>query len=522
MCMNVFVVLLWFMAHVWALKVTVSHPPQPQFFDLCKVCAPGILTEASPSSKPTTATMLVTATASSLRPRETTSMAPVRLPFGCNAPNITRSVYSLCGIGKFNPLHVIRGSRVPLVVSFTPERSAHLMEIWLRVTLSNGTQWKASGLADQRNASLFPANVAFDPRDRGHNSFQYIIQIPSALNTSSIVVKGEDGTASYVNQSYFSLVYSTYNATASRPLVKTAVIRNLTIDTTSMSWVFAAMDPAPEPVASISTSANFRPQGHSDKEIVEISVGAVSAALILLVAGFLIIRRMRPAPVGTMPEQKSSKSLDAKISHELSILPYPVEVVPRIKTPVEDPDLSDEETSPVVFKRVQNGSFAASLASRNSHSNSITSSGRSTPKSILKTQEMVQAETLNAHMYDPIIVTSYQRQPPSTQRNRDVLISSSMSKRVMFKDTVETAIVDLSLPPALNAIPGASLFDDSEDGSVEFENVDDDSDDQLHFNDGGVEKDIKKLLGRVVDVDDDEEEYDSETEDNDDWRKEQQ
>ncbi|KAJ3263372.1 hypothetical protein HDU77_010740 [Chytriomyces hyalinus] len=66
------------------------------------------------------------------------------------------------------------------------------------------------------------------------------------------------------------------------------------------------------------------------------------------------------------------------------------------------------------------------------------------------------------------------------------------SRRVLFRETVDMAVVDLSEPPAAAAEDG--MFDGS--SSEEFSPMDDDEQDSSHlrFNDGGIERDVKAIL----------------------------
>ncbi|KAI8614607.1 hypothetical protein BC830DRAFT_1126566 [Chytriomyces sp. MP71] len=151
---------------------------------------------------------------------------------------------------------------------------------------------------------------------------------------------------------------------------------------------------------------------------------------------------------------------------------------------------------------------------------------------------MVQTEALQASMYDTVLSEHQKVQMAAVAATAAVaeevkgveggglatVTAVGPTKRVMFRETVDTAVVDLSLPPSNDAVMD-SLFDD------DYDLVDEDY--LPHFDDGGIERDVKAIMRRSVELvmqeDEDEEvqledtrlegdEYDSEAEDNNDWR----
>ncbi|KAI8836808.1 hypothetical protein BJ741DRAFT_649052 [Chytriomyces cf. hyalinus JEL632] len=554
-----------------ALSLSITLAPSSEVFDLCQVCAPTLAAAAAASPSPSAATRLAATSPFTWQANQSAPLtSPASLTLSASAPaedipdrcklsDYAEIVRTKCGIGKENPVHVLAGLYLGLVITFPEKQMTPYVAILLNNTLSNGTL-SATNLADYRNDSLHPLEGIFNPADRSSDRsrvprYIYTFLIPTNLDTSIAAVKANgDGTANpsvipaeSPVRPFFQITYNSYSGPQKPSYIASYPIRNLTIDTDKSTWIAPHSSiPSPLPVAQGGKLA--------DTAYAIIISGSVGVALIITIAGYMISRKRHATRLSRRFESRmdlynhplqqinergvSSDHLRVKSGAELqggggdgfskaTAYRKLTNNSSNSHEPIYDTD-SDEENVAVVFKKNYNGSYAASVASKNSRARTSSLNSSSHPRSILKTQRMVESEAINAQMYDPIIVTSYR--PPSRNHEVDATPAASgngrsengtpLSKRVVFKETVETVIVDLSMPPALDEVP-TGLFDDSEDDMAGHEGEDDEDDDsdRLHFNDGGVEKDIRELLRRKVEIEE-EEEYDSHTEDNDDWRKE--
>ncbi|KAJ3384685.1 hypothetical protein CcCBS67573_g01667 [Chytriomyces confervae] len=547
-----------------ALSLSITLAPSSEVFDLCQVCAPALATAAAAAATRLAATSPSTWQANQSAPLTSpasltlSASAPAEdIPDKCKLSDYAEIVQTKCGIGKENPVHVLAGSYLGLVITFPEKQMTPYVAILLNNTLSNGTL-SATNLADYRNDSSHPLEGIFNPADRSSDRsrvprYIYTFLIPTNLDPSIVAVKSNgDGTTNpsvipveSPARPFFQITYNSYSGPQKPSYIASYRIRNLTIDTDKSTWIAPHSSiPSPLPVAQGGKLA--------DTAYAIIISGSVGVALIITIAGYMISRKRHASRLSRRFESRmdlynhplqqinergvSSDHLRAKSGADIqgggdgfskaTMYRKLTNNSSNSHEPLYDTD-SDEENVAVVFKKNYNGSYAASVASKNSRGRTSSLNSSSHPRSILKTQRMVESEAINAQMYDPIIVTSYR--PPSRNHEVDAAPAASgngrsengtpLSKRVVFKETVETVIVDLSMPPALDEVP-TGLFDDSEDDMDRQEDEDDEDDDsdRLHFNDGGVEKDIRQLLRRKVEIEEDE--YDSHTEDNDDWRKE--
>ncbi|KAJ3298362.1 hypothetical protein HDU79_010948 [Rhizoclosmatium sp. JEL0117] len=146
-----------------------------------------------------------------------------------------------------------------------------------------------------------------------------------------------------------------------------------------------------------------------------------------------------------------------------------------------EPD-EEEDNKAVVYRKSIDGNFrdASSQASR---------------RSILKNR--VQS-------LDGNLVMAVQDEPMKESKPR-----SQDAKRVFFKETVLTALVDLNQPPADDNVPPSSLFEDSDD---------DEDTHVVYFNDGGIEQNVRELLKRNA-IEEAGDDTDSDVSDG--WRKEE-
>ncbi|TPX77025.1 hypothetical protein CcCBS67573_g01702 [Chytriomyces confervae] len=470
---------------------------------------------------------------------------PKNIPDKCKLPEYVSLVQAKCGVGKENPVHVLAASYLGLIITFPEKQKTSYVAVILNNTLSNGTFY-AANLPDYRNDTLPPLEGIFNPTDRTSDRsrsprYIYTFQIPMNLSSAAILnkmpVDSDGGEHPSLNETYvypfFQITYNTYSGPQNSSYISSIIVKNLTIDTDKSKWItpIPLLPSAPPPSVAAPESKL------ADAVYAIIICGSVGIVFVLSIFGYSISRKRQANRLSrfsesrmdlynhlayehnesglSMDELRSKKGLEGS-GKALSYRKLTNSSMNR--EALLDDTQSDDENAAIVFKKSYNGSYAASITSS------------TYPRSILKTQQMVESEALNAQMYDPIIVTSYR--PPSrnqpglgptpdsvtidlVDRNENL---TPMSKRVIFKETVDTAIVDLSMPPALDAVPNG-LFDDSEDEDAYGEEGGDNEEDgmdQLHFNDGGVEKDIRKLLSRKLELDD---EYDSEAEDNDEWKR---
>ncbi|KAJ3263373.1 hypothetical protein HDU77_010741 [Chytriomyces hyalinus] len=566
-------VLFFALQALHAVSLSITLAPSSDLFDLCQVCAPNLATSTSSlqsNSQTSLQTSLqtnpqtisqtslqtspqvrtLTTTQSSLQtlPASLTVSATVpaeNIPDKCKLPEYVSLVQAKCGVGKENPVHVLAASYLGLIITFPEKQKTSYVAVILNNTLSNGTFY-AANLPDYRNDTLPPLEGIFNPTDRTSDRsrsprYIYTFQIPMNLSSAAILnkmpVDSDGGEHPSSNETYvypfFQITYNTYSGPQNSSYISSIIVKNLTIDTDKSKWItpIPLLPSAPPPSVAAPESKL------ADAVYAIIICGSVGIVFILSIFGYSISRKRQANRLSrfsesrmdlynhlaydhnenglSMDELRSKKGLESS-GKALSYRKLTNSSMNR--EALLDDTQSDDENAAIVFKKSYNGSYAASITSS------------TYPRSILKTQQMVESEALNAQMYDPIIVTSYR--PPSrnqpglgptpdsvtidlVDRNENL---TPMSKRVIFKETVDTAIVDLSMPPALDAVPNG-LFDDSEDEDAYGEEGGDNEEDgmdQLHFNDGGVEKDIRKLLSRKLELDD---EYDSEAEDNDEWKR---
>ncbi|KAJ3232713.1 hypothetical protein HDU81_002763 [Chytriomyces hyalinus] len=395
-----------------------------------------------------------------------------------------------CGPSGSNPLHITLGSTFTVLVQYA--RNVADIELFLALAANRKSATSAFtsywSLLDHLDPAA-PHSGRFNPQDR-HNPYAFVVKIPVNLTEFS---------------SNYGLVYRAYGYN-STPYDE-FIIRNLTLDDTSKSWTDVTN------VNGSATITNTNPPESQPSWI--FAVVAVAGGIVVLTAiGFSFSkykRRKLPSretklESGPTVHVQSSKPLDEYSPH-MGENPNASGNARSIHLYDDD----DSDTELIVFKRSlkdRGSSYAASVNSKGG------TSSVSMPHSILKTTSAVQEEAIKAQIYDSILSEHQMQQFMAAAENAersDGAVERKESKKVAFKETVMTVVVDLTQPPVDDAVNPEGLFDDSEDGDYSMP----------HFNDGGLERDVKALLAREVRVEEDDAEYDSEKEDNDDWRKEE-
>ncbi|KAJ3395309.1 hypothetical protein HDU84_000076 [Entophlyctis sp. JEL0112] len=381
---------------------------------------------------------------------------------------------SECGIDNDRPIHVLPGMLVPLNITFNSYDSyldftLQFTELSLNVdylALSNQT-------VDSNNGRTLPLKpVAF--------VLNYTVVIPTLPK--------------YGNNSGYSLDYGIWNsATANYSYY---IFRNITIDSSKSWWVT---------VQESSSGNQTTGSGSSASVPIWLIVFStlVSASIVFIVGGYLLMRY---------------RSIYQKASRET-----PLQGMKDIDDVGNYAEAVDEHEF-VVYVRNDSGSFAPSVrsaASAGNHNGSTT--GR---KSALKTS-IAEANALVAQIYDPTVhqtrvpVPSASTVRTSTEggipmgRTSSSRSHATVTKKVVFKETVDTAIVDLTQPPADDAVPEKGLFDDSLDGDI--------GDEEQYvneFDDGGIERNVRetmKIGEALASKDDDDSESDN-SDVSDSWR----
>ncbi|KAI9335140.1 hypothetical protein BDR26DRAFT_866238 [Obelidium mucronatum] len=410
-----------------------------------------------------------------------------------------------CGPNGQRSIYVLPGSSINTKILYNP-RVANMTQFALRYHFPDYIN-----STDQPWTDTVLDNAPFYPADLGHAPVYHTLTIPkNILNRTWAYDYG-----------YFQLGYFTFGKTQQPSDFILRVVRNVSIDTTNEYWI--APPPAiPDPTDSATDSDipnNNAPTTITNQYVyVTIISVLIGIAILFTIIGYIVIQRKRKTKnrIGDSPSSEELTDLPPKTS---------MQMIPDL----DDFD-DDDDAGVIVYVKQRGGAYTPSMNSRGGAGG--TSGGGSIgsyPRSILKSSKQVQEETIAAQMYNPDPMVAMQQQQQQHEHvesgnsrksdgNEDggKLVSA---KKVFFKETVELAVVDMSMPPAIGAIPNG-LFDDSD--SEYDDEVDEDGEDFVHFNDGGVEKGIREILGKAVQVDEDEEEdgEDNSSDVGDDWRKE--
>ncbi|ORY44818.1 hypothetical protein BCR33DRAFT_716766 [Rhizoclosmatium globosum] len=461
------------------LGVSVSLASQnPDIFDYCGVCEPYLLSSN------------ITVPQTTVNVQRLTECITSGFDFQDECQGGTR------------PIHVLPGSRVFLQIEYN-------------VKIANKTQFVLRYLLPPTvKDAIFPWNDTqispqFYPADY-RSGFVYNVSIWPNVSAVGIGAKNwlyPDG--------HYQLGYFTFGLTQQPTDFIFQVIRNVTIDASRQDWIVL-----PSATATLAVTSTPTPSpAPTDNNVTYLLIIAclLGATIIFMVAGFLYSRYRKKKRA----EEAASQSPPSFFGNN--------PIIPDLN----NDDASDRE-SMVVFKKSGHGTYTPSMVSSSAVGSSIGLKG------ILKSRKEVENEVLEAQMYDTVVLKLQQRrsmpdaQASVTGENTWLENTSEASsggrvgggsgngKRVMFKPMVEMAIVDLSKPPALNAIPNG-LFDDSDEEDAEEE----DSTGFVDYHDGGIEKGMKGILGKKVEIEDDEiesdkkelEDGDDSSGDDDDWRK---
>ncbi|KAJ3017960.1 UNVERIFIED_CONTAM: hypothetical protein HDU68_011395 [Siphonaria sp. JEL0065] len=408
-----------------------------------------------------------------------------------------------CSPTGLHSIYVLPGSNITLKLLINP-RVANMTQFALRYHWPDYVN-----ITDAPWTDTVLDKAPFYPADLGHSLVSHTVTIP--FDIANRTWKYDYG--------YFQLGYFTFGKTRQASDFILRVVRNVTIDTSSDYWVAPPpASPSPDPTDDTAPPPDGETgEGISQTVYVFLVTALVLASLLFIIIGFVVAKRKRAA---------NKINNNTASQEELNYFDRQPKASMHLGDELE---ASDDEV--VVYVKRRGGAYTPSMAS--GANGGTGSSIGSYPRSILKSGKQVQEETITAQMYDPDPILG--RQATVKTMADDGTTSSKVitSKKVAFKSTVDLAVVDLSMPPAIGAVP-SGLFDDSdsergfEDGDLEEDEVD-----FVHFNDGGVEKGIREILGKAVEVEEDEEseekakaiknqeeeEYDSDA--GDDWRKEE-
>ncbi|KAJ3029520.1 UNVERIFIED_CONTAM: hypothetical protein HDU68_011913 [Siphonaria sp. JEL0065] len=388
-----------------------------------------------------------------------------------------------CSPMGLHSIYVLPGSNITLKLLINP-RVANMTQFALRY------HWPDYiNITDAPWTDTVLDKAPFYPADLGHSLVSHTVTIP--FDIANRTWKYDYG--------YFQLGYFTFGKTRQPSDFILRVVRNVTIDTSSDYWVAPPpATPSPDPTDDPSQPPDDGTGGKGISQTVYVFLitALVLAALAFTIVGFVVAKRKR-----------ASNKINTASQEELNYM----DRQPKASMHMDELEASDDEV--VVYVKQRGGAYTPSMAS-NANGGGNGSSIGSYPKSILKSGKQVQEETITAQMYDPDPILGRQstvKTMATTATGDDVTVSSSnkiiTTKKVVFKSTVDLAVVDLSMPPAIGAVP-SGLFDDS-DSECGFEDeegdLEEDEVDFVHFNDGGVEKGIRDILGKAVEVDEDEE-----------------
>ncbi|KAJ3355087.1 hypothetical protein HDU83_003984 [Entophlyctis luteolus] len=387
---------------------------------------------------------------------------------------------SECGIDSNRPIHVLPGMLVPLNITFNNYDSyldfkLQFTELSLKVDLlplSNQTVDSNDG----RTLPLKP--VAF--------ALSYTLVIPTAPQ--------------YGNNSGYALDYGLWDSANSN--YSYYVFRNITIDSSKSWWVTVQTS------STSSTSSDTTTESSTSVPIwLIVFATLLSASFVFLVGGYLLVRyRNKHQKPGSEPPIQYVKDGEEGGNYTEAV----------------------DEHEFVVYLRNDSGSFEPSVRSAGSVGNYSGNTGR---KSALKSLP-VDADALVAQIYDPFSQQQQQQRVPvpsapivrtSDESGTPIGRTSSSrshatAKKVVFRETVDTAIVDLTQPPADDAVPEKGLFDDSDDGDIGGDVY------ISQFNDGGIERNVREIMKRGEELaSNDEVDNESTNSDvSDSWRKETQ
>ncbi|KAJ3074574.1 hypothetical protein HDU98_010851 [Podochytrium sp. JEL0797] len=411
-----------------------------------------------------------------------------------------------CGPTGPHPIHVVPGSWMLMQIDYEPQ--ANLMQFVLRyhfpMTANVPSPWNDTKLnyASEPNG-FYPAN-------KGRSPIYYNLTVPD-----NILMAKHPFDNGFYQLGWFGFAKGKQQSSD----FVFHVVSNVTIDLSNSNWVF----PPDEPPFVIPTSSPTDSTSNNLPPTFLYVFGTFAAVLfVIFTVAFFVLKRRDTVAKNSLRDAHSMIELiqEPKQADHLSI--------------IDLEDHSDDE-SVVVFKKSRSGAYTPSMNSHAGGGGGGSSVG-SYPRSILKTSQQVQQETIVAHIYDPVVVkmqlgqqearhvvtvsgkevhSAMTHHPPHEEGG--VLEGRQSTKRVVFKSTVETAVVDLSMPPAIGAVPNG-LFDDSESEGEEEDDIE-----VVHFNDGGVERGMREVLGKAVEVDEDTESIEegnaSDPED-DEWRRE--
>ncbi|KAJ3074575.1 hypothetical protein HDU98_010852 [Podochytrium sp. JEL0797] len=403
------------------------------------------------------------------------------------------SFQSECAENGRKPILVKPGSNIWLKIHYDPSK-AKKMQFVLRYNFplqNHPSAWNDTRLDD---GGTFDPN-GFYPVDRGRAGFLlYNVTIPNDIiqRRQRFLFGG----------GHFQLGYFLFNQ--NEPNYNFWVVRNISVRPTNQSWVTVSGVTVFNPSATLDPSDTGIPVSSATNAppvYLFFLAGVAAVAVIVSTALYVVgVHKLR----GRKRNQPSDVSLlHVSDFHERTTPP-----ASAVAEPLYVEHDSDED-SVVVFKKTRSGAYTPSMSSR--HTGGGSSVG-SHPRSILKTSRQVQDEAITANMYDTTAARMQSTHQEDAIRRHDGVGVSK--KHVAFKNTVDTAVVDMSMPPAIGAVPNG-LFDDSESEGGEGE---DEEVEVIRFNDGGVEKGMREVLGKAVEVDEDTEGAEASDLEDDGWR----
>ncbi|KAJ3029519.1 UNVERIFIED_CONTAM: hypothetical protein HDU68_011912 [Siphonaria sp. JEL0065] len=362
-----------------------------------------------------------------------------------------------------------------------------------------GSTFKPILLSDYKNPND-PQAGAFFPQDKGHNPASFVMQVPPRIAIGS----------------GYAIIYK-YYLEKSTTAYNSSTLTFLTIDNNTSAWLLPMQSPSPP------TPLPTNPPVDASGTLLQttwtvIIVSLVVLALLMTAVGFLLGRYAKQRkideeglqsfvpPLPPPPVYEETQFLTSNASgFDTRGGPFRRNTTNTqvMRSEYSDGHNSDDEV--IVFRSMDRPiSFAGSVGSK-------TSDG-SQPKSILKKRVDVEREALEAQIWDPVLAGLHHKQ----HENANVVAGpagTSAKKMVSFTEKNTTTLVDFSAPVSNGSLPRGLFVEEEEgDGGIVEES-------SLNFHDGGLERDVRQLLGKAVQVEeDDEEEYNSDVSDG--WRNE--
>ncbi|KAJ3298361.1 hypothetical protein HDU79_010947 [Rhizoclosmatium sp. JEL0117] len=410
----------------------------------------------------------------------------------CNNPN---------GVPTY---HTLAGAIVILQIRYN-SNSNRKLEIFF--ANNNPGEESIISLSDYKNPSS-PVLGPFYPPDKGHNPALFYIKVPN--------VSPGDGYAIFYRY-YLLNTFTEYNA---------STVALLTIDTDKSTWITPSITTLSSATPTNTNSSSIdSPSSPASTAWTAIIISMVVVALAMTIGGFLVGRFMKKKKeadrVGNMA---SPVSRDLVLAEAGQFLPSNGEIrdkrasvlrnsvsgnggFPNFNT--DDGHNSDDEV--IIFRKPADRSYTASVVSGVS-----SGTNGSQPKSILKKREEVEREALEAQMYDPILM-NHQHQH---QEHTALAVNNVRNQKfVSFREDVQVASFDSKAPASANPVLPQGLFAESEVGQIiAVEEEDSEENPALDFHDGGVERDVAILMAKAVEIEDEDEDYNSDVSDS--WRQE--